>query len=202
MRRSWPHGREKRRTLKVGWHERIDVACRPPSGKIEYPINPNAWAIKVEQMNRVAPRRIFLRTELTRAPMTGDQAARELQCVLDVVAAAEAAQYPLGHADALRLIEAHGPQHADAVRLQLRQPYRANAGAMSASTTHWGSGASSSRPTYMDTCDHVDCVRRLTTSAKRVLPALRSTSPRCSTAPSACRSALVSVENRPRGLAR
>ena len=45
--------------------------------------------------------------------------------------------------------------------------------------------ASSSGPTYIDTCDHVDRVRRLTSSAQRVLPAQSSMSPQRRAAASA-----------------
>ena len=53
--------------------------------------------------------------------------------------------------------------------------------AMSASTMQSGSDASSSGPTYMETCDHVDRVTRSTSAAQRVFPALSRTSPRSST---------------------
>ena len=103
------------------------------------------------------------------------------------------------------------PSHRRGNRAQPRPMRRASSSesliartpsAMCASTTHRGSDPSSSAPTYIDTCDHLDCVRRLTSSAQRVLPALSSTSPRRSTLASACRSAVVSIENSSTGFAR
>ena len=74
--------------------------------------------------------------------------------------------------------------------------------ARSASTMHRGSGPFSSGPTYIDTCDHVDPVRRFTSAATRVLPSLSRTSPRSSIAASDCGSVIVAerlgLSGRPR----
>jgi hypothetical protein len=107
-----------------------------------------------------------------------------------------------GDSAAVGVVQIHRPQHAERRASSSESLIVRTPSAMCASTTHGGSDPSSSAPTYIDTCDHLDCVRRLTSSVQRVLPALSSTSPRHSTLASACWSAVVSIENSSTGFAR
>src|SRR6266404_3559663 len=157
------------------------------TGRIAYPTSANACASRLQQMNRVAFFAIVYGSERKRV---GSRCRNRFRPSTQACARSYSPPIRFTTQSASRRrstsFKPMGRSTRTCSACSSESRIDLTPAATSASTMHSGSGPSSSGPTYIDTCDQVDCVMRLTSAATRVLPSLSRTSPRSSIAASDC----------------